>query len=241
MKLPINKKIMKFAGIGLVVISIAVVVMRFMKKEEAPSKDQEVQEEVKEEGKEDADSSSSIGEPDKDSMEKEKDLKTGLPSAYKINVAKIFKPLSSHEIAKMLKELEKEKNEYERRKEHFDFKEKVLLTMQEDLEKERQELETLKQELSKFLDLVTIKKEELKQETIQIDEVESKNLKKLADVYSNMKPQKAAMIMREMDENMAVKLLTMMDKKTSAKILETIDPTLAVKFSKKLKLVQLDQ
>ncbi|KXK30953.1 MAG: hypothetical protein UZ01_01074 [Candidatus Brocadia sinica] len=55
-----------------------------------------------------------------------------------------------------------------------------------------------------------------------------------------MKPEKAAMIIKEMDEDTAVKLLTMMDGKSSGRILESVDLTLAVKLSERLKLLKSD-
>jgi flagellar motility protein MotE (MotC chaperone) len=170
---------------------------------------------------------------------KEKSV-TKLPAIYKQNAATIFKPLSSSEIAAMLKEMEKEKNEYAKRKEMLDYREKVLESVRADLEAERKELDALKQELNKILEVVSTQKVELKKETIQLDEAESKNIKKLAAVYSGMKPEKAAMIIKEMDEETAVKLLTMMDGKSSARILESVDLNLAVKLSERLKLLKSD-
>jgi flagellar motility protein MotE (MotC chaperone) len=55
-----------------------------------------------------------------------------------------------------------------------------------------------------------------------------------------MKPEKAAMIIKEMDDETAVKLLTMMDGKLSGRILESFEPNLAVKLSEKLKLLRSD-
>ncbi|NUO04973.1 MAG: hypothetical protein HUU07_06130 [Candidatus Brocadia sinica] len=173
----------------------------------------------------------------KDMKEK---LVTKLPAVYKQNATTIFKPLSSSEIAVMLKEIEMEKNEYKKRKEMLDYKEKVLESLRADLEAERKELDAVKQELNKILEVVSTQKVELKKETVQLDEAESKNIKKLAAVYSGMKPEKAAMIIKEMDEDTAVKLLTMMDGKSSGRILESVDLTLAVKLSERLKLLKSD-
>jgi len=108
------------------------------------------------------------------------------------------------------------------------------------MEKERKELDALKLELNKILDSVTTQNVTLKKETIQLDEAESKNIKRLATVYEGMKPEKAAIIIKEMDEETAVKLLTMMDIKSSGKILESFEPNLAVKLSEKLKLLKSD-
>ncbi|MEP9412112.1 MAG: hypothetical protein HRF42_12090 [Candidatus Brocadia sp.] len=176
----------------------------------------------------------------KTARDKKEKIPTKLPSVYKQNATTIFKPLSSSEISAMLKEMEKEKNEYRKRNELLDFKERVLESVRADLEAERKELDAIKQELNKIFEIVSKQKGELKKETILLNEVESKNIKKLAAVYSGMKPEKAALIIKEMDEETAVKLLTTMDGKTSARILESIDPNLAVKLSERLKLLKSD-
>ena len=77
---------------------------------------------------------------------------------YKQNAVTIFKPLSSNEIAKMLKEVEAEKRKHEKRNELLDLKEKTLESLRADMEAERKELDTLKQELNKILDSVTTQK-----------------------------------------------------------------------------------
>ncbi|MFN3531397.1 MAG: MotE family protein [Candidatus Brocadia sp.] len=244
MKLPLNKKMMMLPGIGIAVFGISVMGMIFMRGSKSPSAEQIAQttsQDMKENDgttlKHIGTSTTGVAKAHKDKKEK---LTAKLPSVYKQNATAIFKPLSSNEIASMIKELEKEKNEYEKRKELLDFKEKALESVRADLEAERKELDAIKQELNKILEVVSTQKVELKKETVLLNEVESKNIKKLAAVYSGMKPEKAAMIIKEMDEETAVKLLTMMDGKSSARILESIDLNLAVKLSERLKLLKSD-
>lgn len=243
MKLPLNKKMMMLPGIGIAVFGISVMGMIFMKGSKSPPAEQITQTTSQDMKKNDGTTLNQIGTSTgvakalKDNKEK---LKTKLPSVYKQNATTIFKPLSSSEIAAMVMELEKRKNEYEKRKELLDFKEKTLESVRADLEAERKELDAIKQELNKILEIVSTQKVELKKETVLLNEVESKNIKKLAAVYSGMKPEKAAMIIKEMDEETAVKLLTMMDGKSSARILESIDLNLAVKLSERLKLLKSD-
>ena len=244
MKLPINKKMMMLPGIGIVVFGVSVMGMLFMKGSKTPPVSQTTQKESQT-GEENDNTSGNqsdtamvkLAKTDKEKKEKST---TKLPSVYKQNATTIFKPLSSNEIAKMLKEVEAEKRKYEKRNELLYLKEKTLESLRTDMEAERKELDTLKQELNKTLDSVTTQKVALKKETIQFDEAESKNIKKLASVYGGMKPEKAAMIIKEMDQETAVKLLTMMDGKNSGKILESFEPNLAVKLSEKLKLLKSD-
>lgn len=243
MKLPINKKMIMLPGIGVAIFGISVIGMLFMKRSKAPPTDQTIQTPLQDEETDKVKVSSpgtASGKLEGLNKEKKEKLVTRLPYGYKQQAAAIFKPLSSNEIANMLEEIEKEKREYGKRNELLDLKEKVLETLRVDLETERKELDTLKQELNKILDSVVAQKVELRKETIQLNETESKNIKKLAAVYVDMKPEKAAMIIKEMDEETAVKLLTMMDGKSSAKILESFEPHIAVKLSEKLKLLKND-
>lgn len=247
MKLPINKKIIMLPAIGIFVFGISVVGMIFMKGSKAPVFVQEphpAPKEHKEDKDEDDMTMKLVGTSTTDNgklvKEKKNKVITRLPAVYKQNANTIFKSLSSNEIADMLKEIAAEKYEYAKRNDLLNLKEKILESMRTDLEIERKELSALKQELNKMLDVVSTQKVELKNESVLLDEAESKNIKKLATVYSGMKPEKAAMIMKEMDEETAVKLLTMMDGKSSAKILESVDLNLAVKLSERLKLLKTD-
>lgn len=244
MKLPINKKMMMFPGVGIVVFGVSVIGMLYLKGSKTPLPEQTPQT-TSQDAKEDDDTNmkqpgtSTAGIPKINKDKKEK-VTTKLPAVYKQNAITIFKPLSSNEIVNMLKEIEAEKHEYEKKNELLNYKEKVVESLRNDLETERNELDALKQELSKLLNVVSTQKGELKKESAQLDEVEAKNIKKLAAVYSGMKPEKAAMIIKEMDEETAVKLLTMMDGKSSAKILESVDLKLAVRLSERLKLLKSD-
>jgi len=219
-------------GIGIVVFGVSVMGMLFMKGSKTPPTPQVPQTASQDEKK--------SGNPDGNHSGTATTKLAKMPSVYKQNATTIFKPLSSNEIAKMLKEVEAEKRKYEKRNELLDFKEKTLESLRADMDAERKELDTLKLDLNKILDSVTTQKVALKKETIQLDEAESKNIKKLATVYGGMKPEKAAMIIKEMDEETAVKLLTMMDGKISGRILESFEPNLAVKLSEKLKLLRSD-
>jgi len=232
MKLPINKKMLMMAGVGMIVLGGAAYWFLFMKGKD-PAPEPEAQEAAQENV--DTLAADTAGGEGK---EVKNLYASKLPSVYKSNAAKVFKPLSSSEVSKMINEITEEKHEYNKKKELLDLREKMLESLRADLKKERYEIEILREELNKAFELITARMQELKKETIQFDDLELKNIKKLAEVYGGMKPQKAAMILKEMDEETAVKLLTMMDKKTSAKILESVTPFLAVKLSEKLKLLE---
>jgi len=241
MKLPINKKMIMIPGVGIVVFVISVLGMIFMKGSKNPTASQTEQEVAQETGQKDSTekTNSDIDKKNKNEDYYYKPRETNkLPSLYKKRAVDFFKPLSSSELARMIKELKEEKLKYERKKELLDFKEKTLESVQADLDAEREEMTELREELNKVFKQVTASIEELKKETIELDEIEYRNVKRLASVYSGMKPQRAALILKEMDEESAVKLLSQMDEKTSAEILEKVTPQLAVKFSEKLKLLK---
>lgn len=243
MKLPISKKMIMLPGIGIVVIGIAIMGMRFMKGHKTPPPGQTTQatsQDSEENDDTSADTGTATAKLAKTSKEKKEKITTKLPTVYKQHATTIFKPLSSNEVANMLKEIETEKREYAKRNDLLDFREKNLESLRADLEAERKQLDALKLELNKVLDSVVAQKVELQKKSIQIDEVESKNIKKLAAVYKDMKPEKAAVIIKEMDEETAVKLLTMMDDKSSAKVLESFSPDLAVKLTEKLRFLKSD-
>lgn len=235
MKLLKNKKIIMFAGVGIVIMGVGVVGMRFMKKKPppqpppahtAPAGDN-VEEEV------------GTGTASLAAANKEK-AKPKLPASYKQRSTAIFKPLSSQEVATMLKEVAIIKQEYAKRNELLDLREKMLESLRTDLSVERKQIDDLKRELTGMLDSVSEQKTDMQKKSLQLTDAEAKNIKKLAAVYKDMKPEKAAMILKEMDDDTAVKLLTMMDDKTSAKVLEAFTPEHAVKLTEKLKYLRND-
>lgn len=236
MKLLKNKKIVMFAGVGIVIIVIGVVGMRFMKSRKPPPQTQTAQ--TAPEG-DNAAEESGTGTASLAKADKEK-AKPKLPSSYKQRSTTTFKPLSSHEVATMLKEIETIKQEYAKRNELLDLREKMLESLRTDLNVERKQIDDLKRELTGLIDSVAEQKTEIQKKTILLTDAEAKNFKKLAAVYKDMKPEKAAMILKEMDDDTAVKLLTMMDDKTSAKVLEAFTPEHAVKLTEKLKYFRGD-
>lgn len=235
MKLLKNKKIVMFAGVGIVIMGVGVVGMRFMKSKKPPPPDQTAQTPAEGDNMEE----SGTGTASLANVNKEK-AKPKLPSSYKQRSTALFKPLSSHEVAAMLKEIEIIKQEYAKRNDMLDLKEKMLESLRTDLNVERKQLDDLKRELTGIIDSVAEQRTEIQKKTLQLTDTEAKNIKKLAAVYRDMKPEKAAMILKEMDEDTAAKLLTMMDDKTSAKVLEAFTPVQAVKLTEKLKYLKGD-
>jgi len=233
MKLLKNKKMIMFAGVGIVIMGIGVVGMRFMKSRKPPPPTETAQ------PASEGDNVTGETGTETASHAKEK-AKPKLPATYKQHSTTIFKPLSSHEVSAMLKEIETIKQDYAKRNDLLTLKEKMLESLHADLSAEKKQLDDLKRELTGILDSVVDQKTEMQKKSVLITDAEEKNIKKLAAVYKDMKPEKAAMILKEMDDDTAVKLLTMMDDKTSAKVLEAFTPEHAVKLTEKLKYMRTD-
>ncbi|MGR3310241.1 MAG: MotE family protein [Candidatus Brocadiales bacterium] len=154
-----------------------------------------------------------------------------------ISAASILRPFSNSDVAKFLAEVAVLKREYEKKKELLTWKEKMLESMETNLDAEKEELAALRYEITETIKLAGEKKAELKKEVITFEQLEMKNLKKLAAVYGGMKPDKAAAIVKKMDEDTAVKILSLMDGRSSAKILQAVEPDRAVRLSEKIRVV----
>lgn len=80
---------------------------------------------------------------------------------------------------------------------------KDLATLQAQISAEKQEVEKIKQEVQRL-------REELDRRVVEVSEYEAKNLKTLAQTYSAMAPNAAAVILRELDEDTVVKIFSLM-------------------------------
>jgi len=79
-----------------------------------------------------------------------------------------------------------------------------------ELEKAGAQLASEKKELAQMRSEIEALRKEISDTIIEIQEREYKNLKSLAQTYSNVSPQAAVTIFSEMDEAMAVKILSLM-------------------------------
>ncbi|HHT9126583.1 MAG TPA: MotE family protein [Candidatus Brocadiia bacterium] len=177
------------------------------------------------------------GETSETSAEEQKGNGASSSALPQIPATSILKPFSNSDMAKFIAEIEVHRREYEKKKELLTWKEKVLQSMEANLDAEKKELISLKHEITEIIKSASEKKVELEKEVINFEQSETKNLKKLAEVYGGMKPDKAAAIIKEMDDDTAVKLLSTMDGRDSSKILQAIEPDRAVKLSEKIRVV----
>jgi len=112
------------------------------------------------------------------------------------------------EVDQMLQELQKQKQS-------LDQREADLKELQTRLEAERAELNVVTQRVSQL-------QMEFDQNVVRVKEEEAPNLKKLARMYSNMSPEGASAILKELDDQVVVKVLSFMKEAESAPLLEAM-------------------
>jgi len=114
----------------------------------------------------------------------------------------------------------------EQRKKTLDDKEKTLSELEEKLQEEKLALEKKVQDLEAARREIASKLESRVQE-------DEERLKKLVDMYSNMKPQSAAQVIATLDEELAIGVLKRMKKQDAGNVLNFMNPEKAKKLSEK--------
>ncbi len=122
------------------------------------------------------------------------------------------------EIENLAADLKDEMVKQHQREEQLNEREARFTAERQELEKVRTDIEAQRQEISGRL--------------IEIQALEAKNLRTLAQTYTNLAPTAAVEIFRGMDDTTVVKILSLMKPDTVAPILETmakseVDPELA--------------
>ena len=121
-----------------------------------------------------------------------------------------------------------------------------LVQRQTELDKLAAHIEAERQELEKTRSDIAAMRDEISAEIPQFQDSERKNIKTLAQTYSDIEPTAAVAILREMDENTCAKLLSLMKPDKVAAILQEMsvedkDETMvkrAARISDKLRLMQ---
>ncbi len=114
--------------------------------------------------------------------------------------------------------LEKEKELVEREKRVKEMEEK-LQQVQVEMESRMEQLDQTRRDIASRLESRVVEEEE--------------NIDKLVGVYSNMKPQSAAMVLSKLDEDLAIAILKKMKKQDAGSILNFIDTQKAKVLSEK--------
>lgn len=114
--------------------------------------------------------------------------------------------------------LEKEKELVEREKRVLEMEEKLQQTKIE-MDKKIEQLDQMRRDIASKLETRVVQDEE--------------SIDKLVGVYSNMKPQSAAMVLSKLDENLAISVLKKMKKQDAGSILNYMDAQKAKVLSEK--------
>ncbi len=115
------------------------------------------------------------------------------------------------EIDNLANELKGERDRLHKQTEQLDRREAQLAAESQELNKVRAEIEGLRQEIAT--------------KVVEINADETKNLRTLAQTYTNLTPKAAVAIIREMDDLMVVKILSMMKPDVVAPIFEEMSRT----------------
>jgi hypothetical protein len=115
------------------------------------------------------------------------------------------------EIENLANELKGERDRLHMQAEQLDRRETQLAAERQELNKIRTEIEGLRQEIAT--------------KVIEINADEARNIRGLAQTYTNLTPRAAVAIIREMDDVMAVKILSMMKPDVVAPIFEEMSRT----------------
>ena len=126
----------------------------------------------------------------------------------------------SQEEAEVLLNLRTIKKDLDLRSKALDARQSLIEKSEEGMTARIKELESL---VAKMQD-----------QLLQEQSLKSKKIKKLAAVYSSMKPEKAAPVLSKMDLGTVVKMFTRMDDKKVGQILSFLSPEKAVKITQAL-------
>ncbi|MEI7800386.1 MAG: hypothetical protein WCI28_09355 [Opitutaceae bacterium] len=117
------------------------------------------------------------------------------------------------EIENLATELKGERDQLHQRTEQLAQRETQLAAERQELNKVRSEIESLRTEIAT--------------KVIEINADEAKNIRTLAQTYTNLSPMAAVAIIKELDDTMVVKILAMMKPDIVAPIFEQMSRTTA--------------
>jgi flagellar motility protein MotE (MotC chaperone) len=115
------------------------------------------------------------------------------------------------EIDNLASELKEEKGRLKKQSEALDQRAARLTAEQQELEKLRASIEAMRKEIG--------------EKVIEMNVDEAKNLRALAQTYTNLTPRAAVAIVREMDDTTVVKILSLMKPDVVAPIFEEMSKT----------------
>lgn len=134
------------------------------------------------------------------------------------------KPQEEDESAARIMEKHNYLSALNERKKELDRRDRELSELESELHKQKREIDLRIKDLEKIRSEIST----LFEEKIKVDE---KKVKKLVDIYSNMKPQQAADALNIVNEDLAIAIMGKMKKKNTADILNLLPPDKAKRLS----------
>jgi flagellar motility protein MotE (MotC chaperone) len=128
------------------------------------------------------------------------------------------KDITSVEERRILVSIEDEYTKLDEAESKLNTREMELKTLEMEVDKKIAAMQQLRNELVKLLD--------------RKEQTEGERIGELSKIYEKMNPQKAAVLIKELDYQLAVDLLLGIKKKTAGKILDSLDPETATELSK---------
>ena len=160
----------------------------------------------------------SDGEEKSPSKSAEKEISATPASDKNLEESKKSKAAVNNNVSHVEQLLEKEKELVEREKRVKEMEEK-LQQVQVEMESKMAQLDQTRRDIASRLESRVVEEEE--------------SIDKLVGVYSNMKPQSAAMVISRLDEGLAIAILKKMKKQDAGSILNFLDAQKAKVLSEK--------
>lgn len=126
--------------------------------------------------------------------------------------------IDSVEERRILVSIEEQYEKLDQREAELDSRELQLKTLEGEVDKKLVAMQELRQELLTLLD--------------RKDQAEGRRLKQLSAIYEKMEPEKAAILISQLDRRQAIELLLGIKQKVAGRILDNLDPDIATELSR---------
>jgi len=162
----------------------------------------------------------------------------GLAKGEDVQTYRDIRPLSAEEISQLIEALREQRRIYLDQQGELKREQRRLSIARADLAKERKAIDDLRKKVAEEWEEIKKAREDLKKQVAVLKGEETANLKKLAQQYEAMKPDKAAPILKQLSENTAAKIMYLMRERSVGKILENLDEDAATRLSEKMALLR---
>jgi len=116
----------------------------------------------------------------------------------------------------------------------WEEKENIIKEKEKFLIRREEQLLALQEEINKKIEELTQLRDEIRVELDRKKTTQEKQVKHLIKIYSTMKPQKVAELIKELDINLVTELFSRMKGDSVGKILSFVDPIIGAKITQSL-------